>query len=511
MVLFIGYLVAVFLYALFLRRRGSISFFSASKKVRWWISGLSLYMLFLSVDQGQLLTGIIAQHGMQGMWLVWSAGIGAFVIPLIFAPLWHRLNFPNDNRFLVFRYPGKDGVFLQRFRAMYVGILVVSLLTCFHLLGFSRILAYYFHLSPNLSLLLGGCIMTAFTLKNVFDVKLKLDVLHAIMFFFSLGCIAYYVIGYYFQHPEFHFFLEHPEKKALLPSSTNDIFSFAVFLGVQWWSCNMFDGGGAETARFTAVASPREAIKAGILPVILSFILGFFLVFHVVVLLGLSNTLGPHEMNYLSSLDSLLPPIARDLVLLGYFAMFISTAESLITWGASFVVNDLWKGWIQPDSTKTQTSRISLISIASIGIISTIFAYCSNDLQQIIKITFSIGAGVAPLYIIRWFWYRINGWSQIAAMLVSGITTLLHPSLHSMTPMAPFPMEESRIVVVTCITTMIWLIVTLLTKDESSLVRSRMQPIIGKKKAYISIVALALLLGMTLVGFNYLIWKAILA
>jgi hypothetical protein len=73
MVLFIGYLVAVFLYALFLRRSGSFSFFSASQKVRWWISGLSLYMLFLSVDQGQLLTGIIAQHGMLGMWLIWSA------------------------------------------------------------------------------------------------------------------------------------------------------------------------------------------------------------------------------------------------------------------------------------------------------------------------------------------------------------------------------------------------------------------------------------------------------
>jgi predicted membrane-bound dolichyl-phosphate-mannose-protein mannosyltransferase len=95
-------------------------------------------------------------------------------------------------------------------------------------------------------------------------------------------------------------------------------------------------------------------------------------------------------------------------------------------------------------------------------------------------------------------------------MLVSGITTLLYPSFHSMTPMAPFPMEESRIVAVTGITTMMWLIVTLLTKDESSLVRSRMQPLMGEKKAYISIFAIALLLGMTLVGFNYLIWNAIL-
>jgi Na+/proline symporter len=510
MVLFIGYLVAVFLYAMFLRRRGSFSFFSASQKVRWWISGLSLYMLFLSVDQGQLLTGIIAQHGMQGMWLVWSAGLGAFVVPIIFAPLWHRLNFPNDNRFLVFRYPGKDGIFLQRFRAAYVGILVVSLLTCFHLLGFSRILEYYFHLSPDLSLVLGGCIMTAFTLKNVFDVKLKLDTLHAIMFFISLGCIAYFVFGHYFQHPEFNFFLENPEKKELLPTSINDLFSFAVFLGVQWWSCNMFDGGGAETARFTAVSNPKEAVKAGILPVIIGFILSFFLVFHVVVLLGVGQHAPPHEMNYLRSLDSLLSPLARDIVLLGYFAMFISTVESLITWGASLVVSDLWKGWIWPDITEAQTTRVSLLCIAGIGIISSIFAYCSNDLQQVIKITFSIGAGVAPLYIIRWFWYRINGWSQIAAMLVSGITTLLYPSFHSMTPMAPFPMEESRIVVVTGITTMMWLLVTFLTKDESPLVRSRMLPFVGAAKDHFPKFALALMLGFLMVGMNYLIWRGIL-
>ena len=101
------------------------SLFKVSKKVSWLISGFSLFMLQLSVDQGQFLSGIIAQYGMKGLWLVWCGIIGSFVIPLVFAPLWQKMNFITDNQFLLFRFPGRSGRMLHLFRAVYVGGLVV--------------------------------------------------------------------------------------------------------------------------------------------------------------------------------------------------------------------------------------------------------------------------------------------------------------------------------------------------------------------------------------------------
>jgi Na+/proline symporter len=106
--------------------------FKSSNKVSWWISGLSLFMLYLSVEQGQLLTGIVAEQGMKGMWLIWSGLLGIFVVPIVFAPLWQKMDFITDNQFLLFRFPAKSGKILHLFRATYVGGLVVALSLCFH-------------------------------------------------------------------------------------------------------------------------------------------------------------------------------------------------------------------------------------------------------------------------------------------------------------------------------------------------------------------------------------------
>ena len=143
------------------------SVFKANKKVSWLVSGLSLFMLYLSVDQGQFLTGIIASHGMKGMWIVWSGWLGVFVIPIVFAPLWQKLNFITDNQFILFRYPGKSGKILHAFRALYVGGLVVSLLMCFHVLGFARVLQVYFQLDNTTSVLITGSVLAIYSLKKV--------------------------------------------------------------------------------------------------------------------------------------------------------------------------------------------------------------------------------------------------------------------------------------------------------------------------------------------------------
>jgi Na+/proline symporter len=505
------YIVLVISITFFQWKKVKGSIFKSNQKVTWWISGLSLYMLYLSVDQGQLISGIISEHGMQGMWMVWAGNLGVFVVPLVFAPLWHKLNLSTDNQFILFRFPGKAGAWLHRFRAIYVGGLVVTLAVSFHLIGFARVIQVFYGLSPFQSTCIGGGIMLLFAIKNVFDIKLKLDVLHTILFIISFFAVVFFVgKAFIFEKDWMKFLVDHPAKRSLFPTDSSAWFSMFIYLGVQWWSCYLFDGGGAETSRFTAVKTPKDAIKAGLTPILISFLLSFFMVIHVVALLGYSKHSMPGELAYVSSLFNLLPSYSKDIVFLGFFAMFITTAESLLNWGASFLVIDAWNGWLNPNKKQKEHRAFSIVMMLALSLLSVLVALNVSNLLDLIKITFSISAGVAPLFILRWIWFRINAWSQLTAMLSSGVFTLAYPYLHENSPLRQFPLEESRILVVTILTTLTWITVTLISSNQTKTVEEKLLPIIGSRKQLIYRLSMAILLGITLTYCTYIIWQIIL-
>ena len=499
MLILILYLVFILVFTFLQKKEWMHPVFKSSKKVSWLISGLSLYMLYLSVDQGQLLTGIIAQHGMQGLWMVWAGWLGTFVVPIVFAPLWQKLDFITDNQFLLFRFPGKSGRILHIFRAIYVGGLVVALSLCFHVLGFARVLQTYFDIDPKLSLALTGMVLCLFALKNVFQLKLKMDAFHAVIYFFSLVVIFYYLwkvsSGW---NGLFVFFEQQPHKKQLLPDSTDSSawFSLIVFLGVQWWSSYLFDGGGPEMARYTAVKDKKNAVLSGLVPIGISFVLSFFIIAHILLVLGLSVENGNQEIQYIERIFGVVPEALKSIVLLGFFGMFITTAESYMNWGASFLTMDAYKIYIQPKASEKRIRLVSFTSMLLLSVVAIVFAWQIESLQSLVKITFSMAAGVAPVYILRWIWFRINAWSQLSAMLSSALLTMLYPSFHEFTLLKDFPMEESRVLVVTILTTLIWFLVTFITPNQQQEVRLKIIPILESRKVFLKRFASALILGL---------------
>lgn len=507
MLLISVYLLIVVGITLFQWKGAKGSVFRPNQKISWWISGLSLYMLFLSVDQGQLISGIITTHGMQGMWMVWAGNLGVFVVPIVFAPLWHKLNLSTDNQFILFRFPGNAGLWLHRFRAIYVGGLVVTLAISFHLIGFARVIEVFYRIPQTQSILIAGGIMVLFALKNVLDIKLKLDVLHTTLYIGSFALIVFFVSKtFIFEKDWMKFFIENPTKKSLIPQNSSSWFSMIIYLGVQWWSCYLFDGGGAETSRFTAVKTSKDAIKAALTPVAISFVISFFMIIHVIALLGNTTTQLNGEMSYVNALLNIIPFELTDLIFLGFFAMFITTAESLLNWGASFLVIDTWVGWFK----KQSSTEISMLTMVLLSGFSIAVALNIKDLQQLIKITFSISAGVAPVFILRWVWFRINAWSQLSAMSSSGFLTLCYPLIHDLTPLSTFPLEESRILFVTLFTTLTWVLVTFLTPNQSEAIETRMNSIIPKKRIIFYRLGTALLLGVFLTLINWGIWTLLL-
>jgi solute:Na+ symporter, SSS family len=511
----------VFIYILFIivltwlnRKDFSKTIFKSKSVIPWWLSGLSLYMTYLSVDQGQLITGVISRYGMQGMWIFWASWFGAFVVPIVFAPLWKNLGFITDNQFLLFRYPGKSGQILHAFRAFYVGAIVVSLAICFHLLGFARVASVYFNLNEETALILMGIVMCLYSLKNVFDIKVKTDQLHyfvfIIAFIIALGYVWSSTGGWVSIE---NFFIKQPDKKDLFPNllETDKWFTLFVFVGIQWWSCYLFDGGGPEMARFTAVKDTKSAVLAGLLPIFISLVVSTLLLMQVLMILGGAKTgIEDQEKLYVTEIFLRVPEYLRGIIFLGFFGMFITTAEALMNWGASFLTVDLYTKYFNKETSGRGSRLVSFLSMLFLSLLATIFAFQVENLGSLIKITFSIAAGVAPVYILRWVWYRINAWSQLSAMLSSGVFTLLYPMWHSNLPLHQFPMEESRVIIVTIITSAIWLMVTFLTPDQSKEVEVILSPVLSGRRRFAKSFAIALVLGVFVLLLLLVFWKLIL-
>ena len=503
------YILIVLLITFFRRFELTNGIFKTSKKTTWFISGLSLLMYYISVEQGQMLSGIIEEKGIWGLWIFWPSIIGSAVIPIVFAPLWQKLDFITDNQFILYRFSGKSARFLHQFRSLYVGGLVVAFLLSFHILAFSRVVEIWYDLTPFNAVLIVGLILLLFALKNSFSLKIKMDGFHAAIYFVSI-LVAFYFI--YEATDGWTSAVNHLEsmgkgKSNLFPpDGMKDQWGlFFVFLGVQWWSTQLFDGGGPEMARFTATKGYWNVVKAAILPIFLYSILSLVMLVMVVLSLSVQSTVGS-ELGFIDVIHNVVPDWIKPLCLLGFFAMFISTSESLMNWGASFLTIDFYKTYLAQTKSEKHYTMVSFVTMVLLSVIAVIIAINSTSLKQMILIVFSISAGVAPVYILRWFWLRINAWTQISAMITSCLCSLLFHLAHQNFPgmlRTPYLDEFSvQMLISTAVTTGVWLIVTFLTpKDEESKLAA-FRIVLPEKSRVLKSFVLAFLIGFILLLLN---------
>jgi Na+/proline symporter len=514
MVIVLIYFLALALLIFFQKKEIVQGIFKTSRKTNWIVSGISLFMLQVSMEQGQVYNGILEEKGLWGLWLFFPGMISAAIVPLVLAPLWSKLEFITDNQFILFRFSGKGARFLHQFRSIYVGGLVVSFLLGFQVLAFSRILEIYYGISSQTAIYITAILLILFALKNSLQLKLKLDVFHSIIYGISLVLIFYYLYtasgGW--ENTVLKFTSENSDKSNLFPPSGlkqewNLLF---VFLGIQWWSAQLFDGGGPEMSRFTATKGKWNVIKASVTPIVMSLFLSVLVIMLSVMTITLQNTPGS-EAGFIKGIFNVVPEWIAPFCILGFFAIFITTAESFLNWGASFLVVDLYKTYLQKNSPESHYTRISFGSMAMLSIIALIIALNVSNLQNLIKVIFSISAGVAPIYILRWFWLRINAWSQLSAMLTSGICTLIFHVYLSFYPdsfhLSPMDAYSWQLIFVTTTTTFVWITVLFLTAPDDSSTLTKFRAILPPKKQLIKSFTLALLIGISLLCLNLLLLK----
>lgn len=444
------------------------------------------------------------------MWQFWSSMIGAFIVPLIFAPLWHRLQLSSDNEFIDLRFGGKGAKALKIFRAYYVGLLIVSLLLSFHLLAFSKFISVFYGFDKFSSLAIIGAVLLLYSVKNIFSIKLKTDLLHALFYVIALGLLLYFAMlksgGFFNALAQVR--AENPSVLNNWPINSEQLFFSFSFIFIQWWSVQVMDGGGPEMIRFKAAKNEKSAILTGLSSIFFSLMSSLFLLILIVMLLSTAAD------DFNSSIYAIVPTYLHPLIILGWFGLFISTCESLLLWGAGFWTEDLYRR-ISMKKELVVPPYFKLLAMLFLAILSIAAAYNAESLQGILQWFFALSAGVAPIIFLRWFWMRINAWTQLAAMLSSPILNLLYSQI-AWREYLPYCSGEMgayvwRMIIITLSTLMVALIVMLLTKAESPAKIEEFNSRIGKKGSVLQKYLVALLLGfLYFFIWNLMLWGLVL-
>ena len=484
------------------KKAGSSSgeFFLSGRNMPWWLLGISMVATTFSTDTPNLVTDIVRTNGVSGNWVWWAFLITGLLTVFIYARLWRKSNVKTDIEFYEFRYGGAPASFLRKFRALYLGVIFNVITMSSVTLAAIKIGGIMLGLEPWQTVISAGLVTVLFSTLGGFRGVLYTDFL---LFFVAMaGSIgaAYYLVNL----PEvggMTALLNHENvsnKLSILPnfSDTQALITLLIIpLAVQWWSAwypGAEPGGGGYIAqRMLASKDENHAIGATfffnimhyalrpwpwILVALTSLVIFPDLASIKEAFPNISDDKLGHDLAYSAMLIK-LPSGLLGLVLASLIAAYMSTISTQLNWGSSYMVYDFYQKQINPNASEKRLVAVGRISTIALMILSAVLALLLQNALQIFDILLTFGAGTGLIFILRWFWWRINSWSEISAMFASGIiaislkTTELGSYLFgSNKGLFPDWLEYPLVVLFTSI---IWIGVTYMTQPESDEVLRR--------------------------------------
>ncbi|MDR3182600.1 MAG: Na+:solute symporter [Planctomycetaceae bacterium] len=481
--------------------KNSSEFFLAGRSMPWWLLGISLVATTFAADTPNLVTDIVRRNGVAGNWEWWAFLLTGLTTVFIYAGLWRRLGLMTDIEFYEIRYAGKSGAFLRGFRTLFIGLIANTVIMASVTLAIIKILGVLLGSDPYTTVFLAGGITMIFSMLGGLSAVLWADFVMFIIAMLGSAAAAYFVL----QLPQvggLQNLLAHPnvaDKLAFFPSLNNwDVFVTVLIipLTIQWWSVwypGSEPGGGSYVAqRMLAAKNENHAAGATLFFNICHYAvrpwpwiivaLASLVVFPTVDSLreafpNLPERMMQHDMAYPAML-TFLPPGWAGLVLVSLFAAYMSTIATHLSLGSSYMVNDFHCRFFKPEATEKQRVFYGRLWTMLLMIFAGVLAVQLTSALDSFRIILQIGAGTGLLFLLRWFWQRINAWSEIAAMTASFCIAMYfqfgHPAAVTALALPPetFILSGSmQLVAGVCITTVIWIIVTFLTPptDEKTL------------------------------------------
>ena len=434
--------------------KNTAEFFLSGRSMPWWLLGVSMVATTFSCDTPNLVTDIVRQNGVSGNWAWWAFLLTGMLTVFIYARMWQRSKVLTDLEFYELRYSGNMAAFLRGFRAIYLGVLFNIMVMATVSLAMIKIGAVMLQWSAVKTLLIVSTITVIYSAIGGLRGILLTDFFQFILAMVGSVGGAYILL----QLPQvggLSNLLSHPNvisRIDLFPdfSNTDALWTLLIMpLAVQWWSVwypGAEPGGGGYIAqRMLSAKSEKDAIGATLFfnaahyalrpwPWIIVG-LASLVVFPDIASLrtafpGVDPAIIQHDFAYPAML-SFLPSGFLGLVVAGLIAAYMSTISTHLNWGSSYVVNDFYRRFVKTDAGETHYVSVGRITNVLLMVVTCIFALLLSNALQAFNILLQIGAGTGLIFILRWFWWRINAYSEITAMVVSFAVALYFNFVHS--------------------------------------------------------------------------------
>src|ERR1700730_8078535 len=450
-----AYLLFTLLQGLYFRKRSSGStadYFVSGRRAAWWLIGTSMVATTFAADTPLVVTGLVYRFGIAGNWIWWSMLPAGMMTVFLFARLWVRAGLLTDVEFAELRYAGKPAAFLRGFRALYLGLLINCVILGWVTKAMTTIVSVVMGLDDRRSLALCVFFLIPFTglyvslgglwgvlWTDLFQFVLKMGVVIAV------ACYGVRAVGGMSEllarlsamqksvGPEAAnitaFFPDFSRGFASEALWTIPVITFCVYLGVQWWAFwypGAEPGGGGYIAqRILSARNERE----GLLSVLWFNFANYALrswpwVLTALAAIVLYPGLAHPETSYMMMVNDHVPHALRGIIVAGFLAAFMSTIATQLNWGTSYVVEDFYRRFLVRNASERHYVRVSqvvtvLLVIAS-GYVSAQLASILSGWQAVLE----VGAGTGGVYLLRWYWWRINAWSEISSMITALILTV---------------------------------------------------------------------------------------
>lgn len=485
-----GFIAVVVMIGLALSRRASRSteeFFISGRSLSWWLVGTSMVATTFAADTPLVVSGLVARGGIFRNWLWWQWGIGGIVAVFLFANLWRRAQITTDAELIELRYDGRPAAVLRGYRAVWFGIFQNVLVIAWVMKAMAKIIIVVMGWDAGVTVL--GMSAEVFTVLVLFFVAVTytaLSGLWGVVMTDFLQFIIAMVGSVYLAVVSLHRLggmagvkesltahgFDVTETLRIVPqvsslSSANPFTEFLILIGVVWWAYYNIDGGGYLAQRLFAAKDERHSVF-GYLWYSLAHICLRPWPWIIVGLCGMAlfGTVDDPETYYPMMMREVLPQGFFGLVIASFFAAFMSTIDTQLNWGSSLLVNDLYRRFLWKGRSEREYIIAARLTVVVLAVLGALASFAVSDISLVWKLVISITAGLGTVVIARWYWWRVNAWSEVSAMATALVCTLVfsalskHPAYRD-SSLLQFPFSAAVTVIVSL---PVWLLTTFLTR-----------------------------------------------
>ncbi|MFH1831102.1 MAG: sodium:solute symporter family protein [Pseudomonadota bacterium] len=470
----VGYMLLTLGIGVALRKRagkGLSSYFLSGRSFPWWLAGTSIVATTFAADTPLAVTGFVAKNGIAGNWFWWVTCLSTMTVTFFFARWWRRSRVLTDVEYIELRYSGKSAAALRGFSALYRGLLLNSIKLAWVLLAMAKVMDAVFGFEKETALLISLLVILSYSVMSGFWGVVVTDFFQ--FFIAMIGTVVFAILAV--KHVggigglESGLLAQYGTKGtsdllAILPpidSIWMPFFTLIVYFGIMWWADARVEGGAYVAQRLMSTKNEKHATLASLWYNFANIALRpwpWILV--ALVSLVVFPELKDKEAGFPMMMNVVLPIGFKGLMVTSFFAAFMSTVDTLINWGSSYLINDFYKRFVV--RTKSQKHYVIASKVCEVGLLTMgyLVSRKADSIGGMWKLLIAFTAGLGVVYVARWFWWRVNAWSEVAAMVASGVTTIIITKYTNLD-------FAHQLCVILPISIVSWVSVTLFTKPVS--------------------------------------------